>query len=57
MNFGEPGMTKGILINFAKGNALGKLEVILGGTTGTLIAESISTRSLSGIIWTVVRNG
>ena len=57
MNFGEPGMTKGILINFAKGKALGKLEVILGGTTGTLIAESISTRSLSGIIWTVVRNG
>ena len=39
-NFGPLGNTKGLLINYAKGNDNGKLEIRLGsGTTGQLIAE------------------
>ena len=40
VNFGEAGTTKGIKINYAKGNDGGKIEIRLGGTTsGTTIAE------------------
>jgi hypothetical protein len=40
VNFGPPGTTKGILVNYNKGNNGGKLEIRLGsGTDGELIAE------------------
>jgi hypothetical protein len=39
VNFGEPGTTKGIKISYAKDNYGGKMEIRLGGTTGTTIAE------------------
>ena len=39
VNFGEPGATKGIKINYSKGNDGGKMEIRLGGPTGTIIAE------------------
>jgi len=39
VNFGEPGTTKGIKVNYAKSNDGGKMEIRLGGPTGTIIAE------------------
>jgi len=39
VNFGEPGTTKGILLEYAKGNDNGRLEIRTGGPAGDIIAE------------------
>ena len=48
-NFGPPGTTKGILVNYNKGNEGGKLEIRLGAATdGELIAEMKPARVYGG---------
>ena len=39
LNFGRSGTTKSVQLRYAKGNYGGKLELRIGGTTGTLIGE------------------
>ena len=45
VNFGDTGATKGILVNYSKGNDNGRIEVRLGDTTGTLIANFSPART------------
>ncbi len=39
VNFGEPGATKAIVINYSKQGGEGKVEIRLGGPTGDIIVE------------------
>jgi len=39
INFGAPGTTKGILVNYSKGSDGGSVEIRLGDATGDIIAE------------------
>ncbi len=54
INFGEAGTTKGILMNYAKGNEGGRVEMRLGGSTGPIIAEFRPART--GQNWSSTTN-
>ena len=45
IDFGAPGSTGGIRLNYSKGNEGGRIEVRLGDATGTILAEFIPTRT------------
>ena len=54
LNFGRSGTTKSVQLRYAKGNYGGKLELRIGGTTGTLIGEYSPAQTFDWIAFTTV---